>query len=130
MDGWMDRWTDVVSYYKYEWTDRQTERWTDGQMERWKDGQTDSRTDGQMDRQTDGQMDRRTVENMAEVKGLKFNRLPFQRYVHILGKFGCDTLRTEARILMTDRRTDEQTDRRTDGQTDRRTDRQTNRRTD
>merc|ERR1712239_20462 len=60
----------------------------------------------------------------------------------IFAKFGCDTLKTKARILMTDgqmdrrtdgqmdRRTDEQTDRRTDGRTDGRTDRWTDGRTD
>ena len=41
--------------------------------------------------------------------------------MHIFAKYGYDTLKTEARNLMTDR----QTDRRTDGQTDRQTDRQT-----
>ena len=39
-------------------------------------------------------------------------------YEHIVAKYGYYTLKTVARILVTDRRTDGQTDRRTDEQTD------------
>ena len=43
-------------------------------------------------------------------------------YEHIFAKYGYDTLKTVARILVTDRRTEGEKDRRTDVQTDRRTD--------
>ena len=40
-------------------------------------------------------------------------------FEHIFAKYGYHALKTVARTLVTDRRTDGQTDRRTDGRTDR-----------